>query len=92
MLNGQIAHSYLENSCTLLIPRPPAANQSLKSSQPAAAGAASSSAVEEHGQGTCSRVAGAGGAEALHVDRIRNCDIFVDAHDLYFYADVKLYK
>ncbi|XP_037730194.1 protein SHQ1 homolog [Drosophila subpulchrella] len=92
MLNGQIAHSYLENSCTLLIPRPPAANQSLKSSQPSAAGAASSSAVEEHGQGTCSGVAGAGGAEALHVDRIRNCDIFVDAHDLYFYADVKLYK
>ncbi|XP_017057107.1 protein SHQ1 homolog [Drosophila ficusphila] len=91
MLNGQIAHSYLENSCTLLIPSPLAANQSTKSPQPAAAAAASSSAGEEHGQGAA-EVSGAGGAEALHVDRIRNCDIFVDAHDLYFYADVKLYK
>ncbi|XP_016985748.1 protein SHQ1 homolog [Drosophila rhopaloa] len=94
MLNGQIAHSYLENSCTLLIPRPPAANQSLKSSQPVAAAAASSSTAEEHGQGSAAGVgvAGEGGAEAVHVDRIRNCDIFVDSHDLYFYADVKLYK
>ncbi|XP_015047557.2 protein SHQ1 homolog isoform X1 [Drosophila yakuba] len=87
MLNGQIAHSYLENSCTLLIPRPPALNQSSKWHQPAAAAAASSSASEELCQG-----AGVVEAEALHVDRIRNCDIFVDAHDLYFYADVKLYK
>ncbi|XP_033165749.1 protein SHQ1 homolog [Drosophila mauritiana] len=89
MLNGQIAHSYLENSCTLIIPRPPVLNQSSKLPQPAAAAAASSSAGEESGQGAGSEVAE---AEALHVDRIRNCDIFVDAHDLYFYADVKLYK
>ncbi|XP_017083515.1 protein SHQ1 homolog [Drosophila eugracilis] len=93
MLNGQIAHSYLENTCTLLIPRPPVASQSLKSSpQPAAAAAASSSAGEEHGQGAESGLSGAGGTDALHVDRIRNCDIFLDAHDLYFYADVKLFK
>jgi len=89
MLNGQIAHSYLENSCTLIIPRPPVLNQSSKSAQPAAAAAASSSAGEELGQEAGSGLAE---AEALHVDRIRNCDIFVDAHDLYFYADVKLYK
>ncbi|XP_017031805.1 protein SHQ1 homolog isoform X2 [Drosophila kikkawai] len=88
MLNGQITHSYLENACTLLIPRPPARDQPLKSPQPTTAAASSSTGAEGHGKGP-----GEGsGAEALHVDRIRNCDIFVDAHDLYFYADVKLYK
>ncbi|KAH8376345.1 hypothetical protein KR200_003410 [Drosophila serrata] len=88
MLNGQITHSYLENACTLFIPRPPARDQPLKSSQPTTAAASSSSGAESYDKGP-----GEGsGAEALHVDRIRNCDIFVDAHDLYFYADVKLYK
>ncbi|KAH8369395.1 hypothetical protein KR009_009642 [Drosophila setifemur] len=102
MLNGQIAHSYLENSCTLVIPHPRAREQRLKSPQPAAAAAAASSSAAGEGlgagvgagagEGDEGIVGGGTETEALHVDRIRNCDIFVDAHDLYFYADFKLYK
>ncbi|XP_017144418.1 protein SHQ1 homolog [Drosophila miranda] len=100
MLYGHvITHSYQENTCTLVIPHPHAREK--PSHSPTAAEAAAKGAPAEAeaagaetGRGVVVALAqeGAGCAEALHVDRIRNCDIFVDSHDLYFYADVKLYK
>ncbi|SPP84150.1 protein SHQ1 homolog isoform X1 [Drosophila guanche] len=97
MLYGQITHSYQENTCTLVIPHPHAREKPFHSPTPAeaAAPAEAEAAETEPGRGVLVVLPQGGegcGSEELHVDRIRNCDIFIDSHDLYFFADVKLYK
>ncbi|KAH8381354.1 hypothetical protein KR093_003036, partial [Drosophila rubida] len=95
MLNGQITHSFVGNTCSVVIPHPHAKEKPKptpsQSHEPADActvggvGGAVGGGVEE---------TGATGAGAIHVnlDRIRNVDIFIGDNDLYFYANVKLYR
>lgn len=91
MLNGQISHSYVGNMCSVVIPHPHVKEKPKPTP---------STQAEEEGccgtsEGDETSVAAAGtGAAALHVnlDRIRNVDLFIGDNDLYFYADVKLYK
>ncbi|XP_068152430.1 protein SHQ1 homolog [Drosophila tropicalis] len=71
MLNGEITHSFEENTCHLVIRGPHAKHKPSE---------------EEH------QLQPGTDEPTAHVDRIRNCDIFIDSHDLYFYADVKLFK
>jgi len=82
MLNGQITHSYVGNTCSVVIPHPHAKEKPRSTPSPDTANDCSAGGVE-----------GAAGA-AIHVnlDRIRNVDIFIGDNDLYFYANVKLYK
>ncbi|XP_030556198.1 protein SHQ1 homolog [Drosophila novamexicana] len=91
MLNGQITHSYVGNTCSVVIPHPHVKEKPKSTPSP-----------EQSEEACCERGAVAAEAEtaatatvaAVHVnlDRIRNVDIFIGDNDLYFYADVKLYR
>lgn len=86
MLNGQITHSYVGNTCSVVIPHPHAKEK------PKPTPTQSPDTADG-----CSALVGGGGAEEasmIHVnlDRIRNVDIFIGDNDLYFYANVKLYR
>ncbi|ALC47754.1 CG10055 [Drosophila busckii] len=75
MLNGQITHSYVGNTCTVIIPHPHAKEKAKSTPKPA------------HDDEVAT-----GAALHVNLERIRNVDVFISEHDLYFYADVKLYK
>ncbi|KAM8706711.1 hypothetical protein ACLKA7_010902 [Drosophila subpalustris] len=78
MLNGQITHSYVGNTCSVVIPHPHAKEKPKPTPSPD-----TTDSVEEEA---------AGAAVHVNLDRIRNVDIFIGDNDLYFYANVKLYK
>ncbi|XP_034487160.1 protein SHQ1 homolog [Drosophila innubila] len=82
MLNGQITHSYVGNTCSVVIPHPHAKEKPRSTPSPDTANDCSAGGVVE----------AAGAAIHVNLDRIRNVDIFIGDNDLYFYANVKLYK
>lgn len=97
MLNGQITHSYVGNMCSVVIPHPHVKEKPkpTPSTQPQEEGCCGTTEGDEASVAAMATATGTGtGAAALHVnlDRIRNVDLFIGDNDLYFYADVKLYK
>lgn len=88
MLNGQITHSYVGNTCSVVIPHPHVKEKPkpTPSKQPEEEGCCAAEGVE------AAAVTGTGAALHVNLDRIRNVDLFIGDNDLYFYADVKLYK
>lgn len=93
MLNGQITHSYVGNTCSVVIPHPHVKEKPkpTPAKQPEEEGCCT--AWEGEGEeAAAAAVAGTGAALHVNLDRIRSVDLFIGDNDLYFYADVKLYK
>lgn len=93
MLNGQITHSYVGNTCSVVIPHPHVKEKPKSTPSPE-----QEEACCERGAGALVEAGATASADAtgatvhVNLDRIRNVDIFIGDNDLYFYADVKLYK
>ncbi|TDG52469.1 hypothetical protein AWZ03_001299 [Drosophila navojoa] len=93
MLNGQITHSYVGNTCSVVIPHPHVKEKAKSTPSPEEAEACCERGAEALVDSGATASAEATGATVhVNLDRIRNVDIFIGDNDLYFYADVKLYK
>ncbi|KAH8419032.1 hypothetical protein KR222_001407 [Zaprionus bogoriensis] len=88
MLNGQITHSYVGNTCSVVIPHPHAKEKP----KPTPSKQPEEGCCAEGDVSAAAGTAGTGAALHVNLDRIRNVDLFIGDNDLYFYADVKLYK